>query len=360
MVYANRFLIRRRKQEFGTYLLLGMRPGQVSAIVLMETVCVGAISLAVGLALGVGLSQGLSFFTAGLFNIPMQQYRFIFSPDAFAQTLLCFVLIFVVVALFNTLSIRRYKLIDLLGARNRNERFRVRNPWISLAGFVVAVAVLAWAYVTLIHNGLVYFDGEFWKATVLMLVGTFLFFWSVAGFVIAVVERTRGVYFRGLAMFTTRQIASKVNTAFLSLSVVCVMLFFSLTVFSTGAGLVQLFTGNVEEGTQYDATLAANLYLALDNVNEDKLAEMQAEDAQEAAEYVAAHGRARRRSRAPRRRSGTGASSGAWPRRSRTGTASWRTRSRWTCTSRSGTPPPTASSWTASAWRWAARSRTRA
>lgn len=72
----------------------------------------------------------------------MQQYRFIFSPDAFSQTLLCFVLIFVVVALFNTLSIRRYKLIDLLGARNRNERFRVRNPWISLAGFVVAVAVL--------------------------------------------------------------------------------------------------------------------------------------------------------------------------------------------------------------------------
>ena len=58
--------------------------------------------------------------------------------------------------------------------------------------------------------------------------------------------------------------------------------------FSTGAGLVQLFTGNVEEGTQYDATLAANLYLALDNVSEDKLAEMQAEDAQAAADYVAA------------------------------------------------------------------------
>ena len=279
VVYANRFLIRRRKQEFGTYLLLGMRPGQVSAIVLMETVCVGAISLAVGLALGIGLSQGLSFFTAGLFNIPMQQYRFIFSPDAFSQTLLCFVLIFVVVALFNTLSIRRYKLIDLLGARNRNERFRVRNPWISLAGFVVAVAVLAWAYVTLIHNGLVYFDGEFWKATALMLVGTFLFFWSVAGFVIAVVERTRGVYFRGLAMFTTRQIASKVNTAFVSLSVVCIMLFFSLTVFSTGMGLARAFTGNIEDGTLYDATLTANVYLNAGGTHdEEALANMSEED----------------------------------------------------------------------------------
>lgn len=290
----------------------------------------------------------------------MQQYRFIFSPDAFSQTLLCFVLIFVVVALFNTLSIRRYKLIDLLGARNRNERFRVRNPWISLAGFVVAVAVLAWAYVTLIHNGLVYFDGEFWKATALMLVGTFLFFWSMAGFVIAVVERTRGVYFRGLAMFTTRQIASKVNTAFLSLSVVCVMLFFSLTVFSTGAGLVQLFTGNVEEGTQYDATLAANLYLALDNVSEDKLAEMQAEDAQAAADYVAA-----KEARAAEVRAEAEKWDWSIERRLAEAVPDWDgfvkdAGPRWTCTSRSGTPPPTASSWTASAWRWAARNRTRA
>ena len=70
MVYSNRFLIKRRKQEFGTYLLLGMRPGQVSAIVLMETIAVGAVSLVVGLALGVALSQGLSFSRRGSSTSP--------------------------------------------------------------------------------------------------------------------------------------------------------------------------------------------------------------------------------------------------------------------------------------------------
>ena len=145
-----------------------------------------------------GFPKALSFFTAGLFNIPMQQYRFIFSSDAFAQTLLCFVLIFVVVALFNTLSIRRYKLIDLLGAAQPQRALPRAQPLDQPCG-------ASWwpsrcwpgPTLTLIHNGLVYFDGEFWKATALMLVGTFLFFWSVAGFVIAVVERTRGVYFQG-------------------------------------------------------------------------------------------------------------------------------------------------------------------
>ncbi len=249
VLYANGFLIRRRKQEFGTYLMLGMNPRSVSAIVLMETAAVGLVSLVVGLALGFALSQGLSFVTAGLFNIQMTQYRFVFSLDAFMLTLMCFVLIFVVTGLFNTLSIRRYKLIDLLSARSRNARFRVRNPWISLVAFVAAVGILAWAYLTLMDNGLVYFDDGFWRATALMVLGTFLLFWSLAGFAIAVIERTRGVYFRGLTMFTTRQIASKVNTAFVSLSVVCIMLFFSLTVFSTGMGLARAFTGNVEDGT---------------------------------------------------------------------------------------------------------------
>ncbi|MEI3232477.1 MAG: ABC transporter permease [Gordonibacter pamelaeae] len=163
VLYANGFLIRRRKQEFGTYLMLGMNPRSVSAIVLMETAAVGLVSLVVGLALGFALSQGLSFVTAGLFNIQMTQYRFVFSLDAFLLTLMCFALIFVVTALFNTLSIRRYKLIDLLSARSRNARFRVRNPWISLVAFVAAVGILAWAYLTLVDNGLVYFDDGFWE-----------------------------------------------------------------------------------------------------------------------------------------------------------------------------------------------------
>ena len=246
VLYANGFLIRRRKQEFGTYLMLGMNPSSVSVIVLLETVAVGLVSLGVGLALGFALSQGLSFVTAGLFN---------------------------------TLSIRRYKLIDLLSARSKNARFRVRNPWISLVGFLAAVAVIAWSYVTLVDNGLMQFDEGFWRATALMVAGTFLFFWSLAGFALVAIERTRGIYFKGLAMFTTRQIASKVNTAFVSLSVVCIMLFFSLTVFSTGMGLARAFSGNVEEGTLYDATLPANVSLNAGGIHdEEALASMSEED----------------------------------------------------------------------------------
>ncbi len=261
ILYSNGFLIRRRKREFGTYMLLGMPAGQVSRIMLAETVLVGLLSLVIGLVLGFLLSQGMSFVTAALFGATISNYQFVFSPDALHVTVLCFVGIYVVVALFNTFTVNRQQLIDLLRADAKNQKVTVRNPWVCLVGFIASIGILAYAYQQLIASGMVMLDDpQFIRATIGMLVGTLLFFWSLAGFIIAVLTRARGVYLRGLVPFTVRQIASRVNTAFLSLWVVCVMLFFSITAFSVGMGLVQVLTGGIEEANPYSATLVAQVY----------------------------------------------------------------------------------------------------
>lgn len=276
ILYANQFLIRRRKREFGTYLVLGMTPGHVSRIVLYETVMVGLLSLAVGLVCGVLLSQALSFFTAALFGTTMTNYQFVFSADAFVVTLGCFAAIYVVVALFNTLTVSRCKLIDLIRAGEKNERAGVRNPWVCLVAFLVSLAVLAYAYEQLIENGLVMMDEpEFMRATVGMLVGSLLFFWSLAGFAIAVLTRLKGMYLRKLNLFTVRQIASKVNTAFLSLWAVCVLLFFSITVFSTGMGFVEVFVGGAEKANPYSASLGAGVWYGPDGTPASSAGELE-------------------------------------------------------------------------------------
>lgn len=51
IVYANNFLINRRKKEFGIYMILGMGKRKISKIILMETIFVGIISLIVGVAI---------------------------------------------------------------------------------------------------------------------------------------------------------------------------------------------------------------------------------------------------------------------------------------------------------------------
>ena len=258
VVYANRFLIRRRRREFGTYLMLGMSAGRVSRILLLETVIVGCASLVVGLALGIALSQGLSFATAALMGTTMTKYRFIVSGSAIAFTVTCFAAIFVLSALIDIVYIRRCKLAALLSAHQANEgRAKVNAP-VRVAAFAVSLAVLACAYWRLSVNGLVVIDVDFWMATALMIVGTFLFFWSVAGFVTALLQRMPQVYFRRLSCFTVRQLSSKINTAFASMSVVSIMLFFALTISSVGMGLVEVFVGNIEEISAYDMTVQAS------------------------------------------------------------------------------------------------------
>lgn len=283
VLYANRMLISRRKHEFGIYLTLGMSPAAISRVVLYETVLVGVVSLATGLALGLLLSQLLSFFTAALFQITLSEYNFVFSFEAFVMTLVCFAVIYVVVTLFNVITVNRFKLITLLSANARNERVIMRNPWVCLVAFLAAVGILAAAYLTLAENGLVNLDESFWLATALMLIGTLLFFWSLAGFAIAVLTRMRGAYLRGLVPFTVRQIASKVNTAFLSLWMVCVLLFFAITTFSIGMGLISVLVGDIDAANPYDATVRSHPVLAY-----TPPADASAADANDPASYQAA------------------------------------------------------------------------
>lgn len=263
VLYANRFVVRARKKEFGTYLLLGMSPRQVSSVVLTETLIVGVLALAVGLGLGFLISQAIAFATAGLIGVAISDYHLLFSIHSAQLTLGCFALIFVVVALFNAVQISRCKLATLLSANSRNERMPVRNPLICLIVFVLSCLILAKAYAELNIDGPVYFGEHFRIATLLMLVGTLGLFWSASGFFILLIQRLRGVYFKGLAMFTMRQIATKVNTAFVSLWAVSVLLFFSIVVFSTGFSLASVLSDQLEENTQFDVSIRASL-MALD------------------------------------------------------------------------------------------------
>ena len=127
VVYANRFLIRRRKREFGVYLTLGMDIRHVSWIIVIETLVVGVVALGVGLLLGLGLSQVMMYVTAGLFEATIKGFVFAFSPAAALSTVACFAGIFLVTLVFNVSTVSRYKLIDLINADKVSEKVRLRS-----------------------------------------------------------------------------------------------------------------------------------------------------------------------------------------------------------------------------------------
>lgn len=256
IVYANNFLINRRKKEFGIYMTLGMGRRQISKIILLETVFVGIISLVVGLVIGIFASQFMSIFVAKMFEANMRNFEFVFSKDAFIKTCICFAVMYIAVMVFNTFTVSKYKLINLLNASKKNEKVKIKKPVVSVVVFIIASVMLSWAYfkVTKDINSLETIAQTLCPIFV-GIVGTVLVFWSLSGFVLEVVQSIKSVYLKGTNMFVLRQINSKVNTTVISMSVICLMLFMTITLLSSALSLKNTMQKEVREVTPVDINL---------------------------------------------------------------------------------------------------------
>lgn len=255
MVYANNFIMKRRKKEFGLYQVLGMGRGRVATIMALETVIVSVVAFVAGIVLGVGLSQLMTFFTASLFKTQIANFHFFFSVHAFNLTLACMLVMFVLTLLLNLRAVRRTKLIELMGAERRNESIKTRNPWIAIAIFAVGVVLVGVAYYRLLRDGfpLTATDSKLQEAmnqfgitTAMVTVGTFALFWGLSGMLIKLLQSLRGVYWRGLNMFTVRQLAAKVNTVCFSMGVIAMLLFLAITSVTCGMSIANVMNENLE------------------------------------------------------------------------------------------------------------------
>lgn len=257
ILYANNFLIKRRKRELGLYMTLGMDRGKISRILTAETFIIGLFSLGVGLLIGVAASQGMSVLTAKLMNVPMKYFAFTFSKDSFLKTILYFGVIFLVVMLFNIRTVSKYKLIDLIHGGRKNETLRINKLWVYVVVFLLSLACLGTAYYLIIDNGMFMLDNQFYASLILGTIGTVLFFLSLSGFLLRIAKGNKRLYYKGLNMFILRQLNSKINTNFLSMSIICIMLLVTIGTFSCGLGAVDVMAGQVDETAPYDITLTS-------------------------------------------------------------------------------------------------------
>jgi putative ABC transport system permease protein len=258
ILYANRFLLKRRKKEFGLYMLLGMEKSGMSRILMAETALVGVAALGAGLPLGVLLSQGMALVTARLLEANVGGLQFVFSGEALWKTIAYFGLAFIVALAFNVASVRRQKLIDLLNAARRNETYRAPRPALSALIFIVSLACIGAAYKLALSDGAYMYSGTLSAAALLGAVGTLLLLYSASGFFLKVAQLRRKRYLRDLNMFVTRQLGSRINTAFVSMTLVCLMLFVSICTLSSGMGISKAIAEDMRASTPFDAT--ANLH----------------------------------------------------------------------------------------------------
>ena len=247
IVYANRFLMKRRNKEFALYLMMGMSKRRISRILLTETVIIGISSLFAGLLLGIGLSQLMAALTANLFDADMSAYKFTVSSSAVVKTVICFGIMYLVVMILNVAVIGKCRLIELLQSGKRSEIIKQKKMWICVPVFLISAAVLAYEYFVVGWHMEKLSRERFALIIAGGAVCTFLLFWSVSGMILRVVMSMKGVYFRSLNSFTFRQISSKINTNVMSMTVICLMLFLTICLLSSAFTVRNSMRSNIEE-----------------------------------------------------------------------------------------------------------------
>ncbi len=262
IVYANNFLINRRKKEFGIYMTLGMSKRQISKIIFLETIFVGIISLVVGLVCGVFISQFMSILVGKLFQADMSRFEFVFSKTACIKTCVFFAIMYLAVMIFNTFTISRYKLINLLTAIKKNETVKMKNSFVCIIVFAIAVGILSYCYykVSAGYNTLRTIN-DILPIILMGIISTVLVFWSMSGFILKLVQANKNVYLKGTNLFVLRQMHNKINTTVISISVICLMLFVTITILSTALSLRNTMEKSLREMTPVDINLykVANL-----------------------------------------------------------------------------------------------------
>ena len=261
IIYANQFLLKRRKKELGLYMVLGMKKGRISRIFVGETFCVGVIALVTGLCLGVALSQGISLVALKLFAIDMSKFQLVFSVGAFQKTAQCFAVIFLLVMTFNVWSVSSVQLIDLLTAGRKNETSQNRSRLLAILLFFVSLACILSSGMMFYRNGILPSreNRSFQVAGILLVAGTFLFFYSLSTVFVQILRANSNVYLRGLNTFLVRQIGSKIRTNYFIMTIVCGLLTVTICAVSVGVSTALAMNELSGSATPYDLNVLSNV-----------------------------------------------------------------------------------------------------
>lgn len=256
VVYANRYLLRRRKKEIGVYATLGMERRDLNRLLMKETLQIGTISLIAGLILGIFASQILSLITAKLAGVSLSSYHFLISPKAILLSILFFGILFYVVHLFNVRELRKMSLLELLYADRKNETVSEGHWALDVVFAAISFALIAGGYGALISKEKENIMDGLGLGGMLIIIGTFFFFTVIQRVVIRIMKKNRNFYFSGLNMFTVSQVATKMKTESRSAAMISALLFLSLSLTIVGPGLGKSVINGIENATPYSGSIS--------------------------------------------------------------------------------------------------------
>ena len=233
ILYANQFLIRRRKKELGLMSVLGMDRGALTSLLFWETAFSALVSLTAGLALGVLLTQlsarVLSHFARtelpALPLLDLGAVRFCVLTDAF---------IFFLLLLNAWRQVRRASAVSLLRSDSLGER-PPRSQWFLVLpglGLLGGAYYLAVTITEPITAMLVFF-----VAVVMVILATFLLFIAGSVTLCRTLQGNDRFYYQKKSFVALSALVYRMKRSGAGLAVICILSTMILVMLGSTAGL---------------------------------------------------------------------------------------------------------------------------
>ncbi|WP_340372764.1 ABC transporter permease [Peribacillus sp. FSL E2-0218] len=240
IAYSNSFFMKKRKKEVALYALLGVRNRQIGFMLFFENLLLGLVSLVVGIILGFLCSKGLMTILIYLMGYDVIA-PFTFSGTAVLNTSIVFLIIFLVTSFQGYRLIYQFKLIDLFHASKKGEAVPKPSKGVAILG-ILLIVIGYWLAMQDLFTSKVWEKVGFLMTALIILttviVGTFLLFHSVTGFVLELIKKNEKWLWKGLHLMTISQLLYRIRGNARTLTVIAVL---SATTVTAGGAVYGLY-----------------------------------------------------------------------------------------------------------------------
>lgn len=249
LLSSNKSFIRARKKEISTYALFGMTNGRIGKLLFLETMMVGMVSLIIGLGVGIFFSKLLAMI---LLNISVASFKgdvaFTFSIEAIFITVAIFLSMFSLMGLSGLRVINQFELVDLFKAQKVSEG-RVKGSVIILS---LSLILIGTGYFLASSSNPYNLVLSAIPILVLVIIGTYLFFWGGLPKVLSIIKSNKRNYYKGVTLISTSAFSHRMKSIGSVMATIAVLSAVATTAIATGYTLYSNIEINAYDVVGYD------------------------------------------------------------------------------------------------------------
>lgn len=233
LFYTNSFIIKRRKKEIGIYNILGMEKRHIARVLLIETVFSMLVVISAGIITGIVFNKLMIMILYKITNLH-RTIEFVISLTAVRNTLILFVLIYLLTYIYDLFQVKISKPIELLHGSSVGEREPKTKVIMSVLGFV---CLGVGYYISITTENPMAALNQFFIAVIFVVIGTYLIFTAGSIAILKMLRKNKKFYYKTKNFTAVSGLMYRMKQNAAGLSNICILSTMVLVVISTTVSL---------------------------------------------------------------------------------------------------------------------------